>query len=133
MSGCWKRGEVFCALACAVALGLCNAGLARAADTGRPLTVEDIFAHGSMIGHVPSGLNWSPDGSRLTFMDAQGIMEIDLATGEPRVLVSKKQLSSLSGGQANEQDADHRNRYQQAAYLWTPDGRNLLLDQDGVF
>ncbi len=133
MSGFRKQRKFFCALACAAALGWWNAASAGAADTGKPLTVEEIFAHGSMIGHVPSGLNWSPDGSRLTFMDAQGILEIDLTTGKPRVLVSARQLSSLSGGTANEQAADHRNRYHQAAYLWTPDGRSLLLDQDGVF
>ena len=133
MNGLRKRGDIFCALACVAALGLSSASGARAAETGKPLTVADIFAHGSMIGHVPKGMNWSPDGSRLTFMDAQGIMEINLATGRPHVLVSEKELSSLNGGQANEQDADHRNRYQQAAYLWTPDGKSLLLDQDGVF
>ena len=130
MNEIWKRTGIILALACA-ASAVC---IVRAyAAPAKPLTVEDIFAHGSMIGHVPSGLTWSPDGAHLTFMAADGLMEIDLATGKPRVLVSAKQLTSLSAGKTSEQAADHRSRYQQAAYLWTPDGKSLLLDQDGDF
>ncbi len=108
-------------------------GAAATAQGGKELTVEDIFAHGSMIGHIPKNLTWSPDGTHLTYMDGDGLMEIDRSTGKPRVLVSAKALSSLSGGRVNEQAADHRSRYDQAAYLWTPDGQRLLFDEDGVF
>ena len=106
---------------------------AATAQGDKALTVEDIFAHGSMIGHIPKNLTWSPDGTHLTYMDGDGLMEIDRSTGKPRVLVSAKTLSSLSGGKVNEQAADHRNRYDQADYLWTPDGQRLLFDEDGVF
>ena len=119
------------AAALALAGSFLLAAAAHAAD--RQLTVDDIFAHGSMIGHAPTGLTWSPDGHHLTYQDAQGIMEIDLATGKPHVLLSADKLASLSSGKASEQAADHRQRYQQAGYLWTPDGQHLLLDQDGVF
>lgn len=108
-------------------------GAAATAQGNNPLTVEEIFAHGSMIGHMPKNLTWSPDGTHLTYMSGDGLMEIDLRTGKPRALVSAKALSSLSGGKANEQAADHRSRYGQAAYLWTPDGKRLLFDEDGVF
>ena len=107
--------------------------VAQTANGGKALTVEDIFAHGPIIGQEPEGLTWSPDGKHLTYMDAEGLMEIDLVTGKPRVLVGVRQLQALSGGKANEQAADHRNRYHQAAYLWTPDGKKLLFDADGVF
>ena len=117
----------------AVGMALAWGGAQAQTQSGKALTVEDIFAHGPIIGHVPKDLTWSPDGAHLTYMDADGLMEINPATGKARVMLSAKELASLSGGKANEQAADHRSRYGQAAYLWTPDGKRLLLDEDGIF
>jgi dipeptidyl-peptidase-4 len=104
---------------------------AAAQNQPKPLTVEDIFAHGSLLGHPPSGLTWSPDSKHLTYLDSGELVEIDLATAKAHVLVSRAKLASLSGQAAGEQDRDHRDRYHMASYLWSPDSSHLLFDSNG--
>ena len=103
-----------------------------AAQTGaKPLTVEAIYAHGPVIGHVPAELTWSPDGKHLTYLDGGELVDLDPGTGKPRVLVSRAKLATLSGANATETDRDHRDRYKMASYLWAPDAAHLLFDSNG--
>ena len=97
----------------------------------KPLTVEDIFAHGPLAPRAPSGLTWSPDGNHLTYMEGGELVDLDPATATPHVLVSKVKLAALSNDTANEKDRDHRARYGQASYLWGPDSKHLLFDTNG--
>ena len=97
----------------------------------RQLTVDDIFARGSLTGNPPSGLTWSPDGKHLTYLDGGELLELDLASGKAHVLVGRASLATLSGGKASEVDSDHRNRYKMASYLWAPDSDHLLFDSNG--
>jgi dipeptidyl-peptidase-4 len=97
----------------------------------KPLTVEAIFAHGSLIGHPPENLVWSPDAKRLSYFEDGALKELDPATGKARVLVSQSKLDSFTAGKDSETDRDHRARYKEVSYLWAPDSERLLFDRNG--
>jgi dipeptidyl-peptidase-4 len=97
----------------------------------KTLTVEAIFAHGSLLGAPPEGLAWSPDSKHLTYLDGRQLMDIDPETGKTHVLVSAAKMAPLDEASGTEQDRDHRARYGMASYLWTPDSTHLLFDSDG--
>lgn len=107
----------------------------QAQNAKKPLTVDDIFAHGPLIGHAPEGLNWSPDSKHLTYLDGGELIDLDqeLASGAGRAhpLVSRAKLAALSGAAGSETDRDHRDRYKMASYLWAPDSTHLLFDSNG--
>jgi len=96
-----------------------------------PLTVEKIFAHGPLIGHVPEDVEWSPDSKHLSYLDGGELVDLDPGSEKPHVLVSRAKITSLEGAPASEQDRDHRNRYHMAAYQWAPDSQHLLFDTNG--
>jgi dipeptidyl-peptidase-4 len=115
-----------------LALGLLLASAALAAQTPpKPLTVAEIFAHGPIIGEMPSGISWSPDGKHLTYIDGGELIDIDPVSGKSHILVSRAKFASMSGAAGTEQDRDHRDRYKMAGYFWAPDSRHLLFDSNG--
>ncbi|MGA7856546.1 MAG: alpha/beta fold hydrolase [Terracidiphilus sp.] len=111
-------------------LSLAAAPLAAQAPP-KPLTVEEIFAHGSLLGSTPGDLAWSPDGHHVSYMDGGEIIDLDPGSGKPHVLVSRAKMASLKGAESSERDRDHRARYGMAAYLWAPDSLHLLFDTNG--
>jgi dipeptidyl-peptidase-4 len=119
-----------------VALSLAAVGLAAQqpqppAAATKPLTVETIYARGSLVGDLPDNLAWSPDSKHLTYLDGGQLMEVDPATGQAHVLVSAAKMASLNESGLSERDRDHRERYNMASYLWAPDSKHLLFDSDG--
>jgi len=119
-----------CIFSAAAAIFLSASGIS-AQTNGIPLTVEKIFAHGSLTGNLPDTLTWSPDGKHLTYLDGGELIDLDPATARPHVLVSRAKLAAISGGTGTEQDRDHRERYKMADYEWAPDSRHLLFDAAG--
>ena len=102
------------------------------AQTLRPITIEDIWAHGNPTGSLPLGLQWSPDGGRVTYMSPDAdLIQLQATTGVISTLVSHAKLSALGTAAANEKDRDHRARYGMAAYLWAPDSKHILFDSAG--
>jgi dipeptidyl-peptidase 4 len=97
----------------------------------RPLTVDDIYAHGSLLGNPPDQLEWSPDAKHLSYLDGGELVDLDPGTGRPHVLVSRAKLAPLMAEGGTEQDRDHRSRYGMASYLWAPDSTHMLFDSDG--
>jgi dipeptidyl-peptidase 4 len=97
----------------------------------KPLTVEAIYAHGSLIGSPPEQLTWSPDASHLTYLDGGQLIELDPGTGRPHVMVSRAKLAPLIRQDGSERDRDHRSRYKMANYIWAPDSEHLMFDSDG--
>src|SRR5579863_467565 len=95
------------------------------------LTVDAIFAHGSLVGQPPDQLTWSHDGKHLTYLDGGELMDVDSATGKTHVLVSAAKMENLNGSNSSEQDRDHRQRYNQASYIWAPDSTHILFDSNG--
>lgn len=101
-------------------------------DPRKPLTVEGIFANGSVADTPPGGLTWSPDGQHLTYLDGGGLIDLDPGSKKAHVLVSRAKLSALGGGKASEEDRSQRERYGMASYLWAPDSKHLLFDSSGT-
>lgn len=97
----------------------------------KQLTVEAIYAHGPLIGNPPDGITWSPDGKHVTYEDGGELVDLDLNSGKPHVLVSRAKLASISGSAGSETDRDHRDRYKMANYVWAPDSAHLLFDANG--
>ena len=117
------------ALVCVVAL---LAGLSIDAQVRpKPLTVEAIYARGSMIGHPPDQLTWSPDGAHLSYLDGGQLIDLDPGSGKPHVLVSRAKLAPLIRNDESEKDRDHRDRYKMSSYIWAPDSTHLMFDSDG--
>ncbi len=107
----------------------CGAVVAQTAP--RPLTVEAIYGHGSMVGNPPDELTWSPDGKHLSYLDGGSLVDLDPGTGKPHVLVSREKIASLMTRGGTDRDRDHRSRYGMASYRWAPDSRHILFDSDG--
>jgi len=122
------------------ALALILVSLA-SAQSAPQLTIEDI-AKGSLAGRVPESLQWSPDGTKVSFIQRNDAGErgelwyVDVASGKKAVLVSESKLSSLSPPTskiADERTREWRSRYGVAAYHWSPDSKALLFDSNGQF
>jgi dipeptidyl-peptidase-4 len=106
----------------------------------KPLTVETIYQTGGLSGRGPETTEWSPDGTKLTFVqrDDKGekgeLWYVDAATGEKKVLVSAAKLASLDpdvNKVKNEREKERLTRYHVAAYLWAPDSKHLIFDSQG--
>ncbi len=111
------------------------------AAPAQELTLEAIFGPHGLAGPAPQQLRWSPDGTVLTYiLEEAGSRERNLwavaaDTGEPQILVSHLQLSSLAPvlreATGDERERERRRRYAIASYLWSPDSRSLLFTSAG--
>ena len=113
------------------------------AQTGptKPLTIETMYQPGGLTGRAPETTEWSPDGTKLTFVQRNEKGEkgelwyVDTATGEKQVLVSATKLAKLDPDLnkvvKNEREKERRTRYHVAAYLWAPDSKHLIFDSQG--
>jgi dipeptidyl-peptidase-4 len=106
----------------------------------KPLTIEAMFAPGGLTGRGPETMEWSPDGTKLTFVQRNDAGEegelwyVDAATGEKKVLVSAAKLASLApdvNKVKDEREKERLTRYHVAAYLWAPDSKHLIFDSQG--
>ena len=126
-----------------LALMLCSIAInpltAQTAPT-KPLTIDAIYQPGGLGGRGPETVEWSPDGTKLTFVqrDEKGekgeLWYVDTATGEKKVLVSAAKLASLDpdvNKVKNEREKERLTRYHVAAYLWAPDSKHLIFDSQG--
>ena len=104
----------------------------------KPLTIDALYQPGGLSGRGPETLEWSPDGSKLTYVQREGekgeLWYSDTATGEKKVLVSAEKLSALDPDVTkvkNEREKERLTRYHVAAYLWAPDSKHLIFDSQG--
>jgi len=105
----------------------------------KPLTIEQMFSPGAMGGRGPENLEWSPDGSKLSYVqrDDKGggeLWYVDASTGEKKVLVTAAKLASLAPDYdkvKDEREKERLTRYHVAAYLWSPDSKHLIFDSQG--
>ena len=120
---------------------LLSAGSAQS-PTAQPkrLTIEQIFAAGEVTGRAPETIKWSPDGTKISFVqrDDDGehgeLWYADALTGEKKVLVSEVKLSQLAppiSRMHDEREIERVTRYHVAAYSWAPDSKHLLFDSQG--
>jgi dipeptidyl-peptidase 4 len=106
----------------------------------KPLTIEEIFAPGGLAGRGPENIEWSPDGTKLSFIqrDDEGengeLWSVDAATGEKKVLLTAAKLASLAPDYnkvKDERERERLTRYHVAAYIWAPDSKHLIFDAHG--
>jgi dipeptidyl-peptidase 4 len=106
----------------------------------KPLTIEEIFAPGGLAGRGPENIEWSPDGTKLSYIqrDNEGehgeLWYVDAATAEKKVLLTAAKLASLAPDYnqvKNERERERLTRYHVAAYIWAPDSKHLLFDAHG--
>jgi dipeptidyl-peptidase 4 len=138
------KRKPFCALCSALfAIAICSwISLPSNAQTAptKPLTIEALFQPGGLAGRGPENVEWSPDGTKLSFVerDEKGekgeLWYIDTATGEKKVLVSADKMASLVPDVTkvkNEREKERLMRYHVAAYVWAPDSKHLIFDSGG--
>ena len=112
------------------------------AQTAAPkkLTIEQIFAEGGVTGRAPETIKWSPDGTKVSFVQRDDAGEhgelwyVDAVTGEKKILVSEVKLSQLAPPTSkihDEREKERVTRYHVAAYSWSPDSKHLLFDSQG--
>ncbi|HTS57925.1 MAG TPA: alpha/beta fold hydrolase [Terriglobales bacterium] len=106
----------------------------------KPLTIEAVFGAGGITGRAPENIQWSPDSTKVSFVERDDSGEhgqlwyVDASTGEKRVLVSEGKLATLAPPLEkirDEREKERLSRYHVAAYEWTPDSKHLLFDSQG--
>ena len=106
----------------------------------RELTIEDIFQNGGILGHGPETVEWSPDGTKVSYVQRdesgqQGTLYfVDTTTGRRAVLVAAEKLSTLAPPATaikDERKKEAAQRYSIAGYHWAPDSQKLLFDSQG--
>ena len=135
-----KKQISFSALALILLSGLLAPLWAQSSSPVKPLTLEAVFAPGGLTGRSPENTEWSPDGTKLSFVqrDDEGehgeLWYVDAATGEKKVLISAAKLASLAPDNdkvKDERERERLTRYHVAAYLWAPDSKHLIFDSQG--
>jgi len=115
--------------------------VAQEAPKAKELTIESIFAEGGITGRAPESVEWSPDGTKVSFVqrddsgDSGALYYVDVTAGaKPAVLVAQERLSEMKPPTAEKSDdraKDNRARYSVAAYHWAPDSKHILFDAMG--
>jgi len=113
---------------------------AQTATPPKALTIEAIVAEGGITGRAPETIKWSPDGTKVSFVQRDDTGEhgelwyVDTTTGEKKILVSEIKLAQLSPPLSkikDEREKERVTRYHVAAYIWSPDSKHLLFDSQG--
>jgi dipeptidyl-peptidase-4 len=121
-------------------LVLLSSAFAAAQQELKPLTIPNIFAEGGLTGRAPETVKWSPDGTKVSFVQRDDPGEhgelwyVDVATGEKKVLVSESKLAQLSPPESkikDEREKERVTRYHVAEYIWAPDSKHILFDSQG--
>jgi dipeptidyl-peptidase-4 len=107
----------------------------------KELTIESIYQPGGLLGRGPEAVKWSPDGSKVSFVqrddsgESGALYYVDTAApGKPAVLVASAKLASLAPPTSaikDERKKEAVQRYSVAAYHWSPDSKKLLFDSMG--
>jgi dipeptidyl-peptidase-4 len=107
--------------------------LAQSTTSGKILTVERIYGEPSLSGRPTRGLQWSPDGTRLGYLQTVGadkaeLWVIDSATGNRSVLITADRLASILPGKLPEPtQATGLGRRPPSPYQWAHSGKALLF------
>jgi len=135
----YLQAFVFFVFIAATAVSAIPARAQSTASTGKKLTVERIFSAPSLSGTLVHGIEWAPDGKRVTYFERTGtgrsaatdLWALDATTGQKSVLVSAQMLGSLL--EPEKQKATQGTGLARATpqdYQWAPDGNAILFVSD---
>ncbi|MFV8781383.1 DPP IV N-terminal domain-containing protein [Microbulbifer sp. SA54] len=111
-------------------------------SSAEELTIDRIFSDPALSGASPRALQYSPDGSRVTFLQGRkedynryDLWEYSIKDGETRMLVNSDRLHK---GEENLSDEEKARRERQRIfgsgimeYSWSKDGKSLLFPLAG--
>ncbi len=97
----------------------------------KALTVERIYTAPSLSGSLTEGIEWEPDGKRISYLDHTPETEMwtmDAATGQRKVLVNADVLNQVTQPQATKAvQSTGLGRVQAETYFWSPKNDALLF------
>ena len=116
----------------ALALSLGSALSLADPKPSKPLTVERIYSAPSLSGYLARGVEWSPDGKRISFLDRRAssleMSTIDAVTSERKVLVNSDVLTEVMQPERKQNiQSTGLGRVQADNYRWSPSGNSLLF------
>jgi len=103
--------------------------------TGKALTVERIYSAPDLAGSLTSGIEWSPDGKRISYLERKPrgggeaeLWTMDKTTGERKILVKGEVLAAIAKPQkAKAIQSTGLGRVQARDYVWSPGSDSLLF------
>ncbi|WP_105170535.1 S9 family peptidase [Pseudoalteromonas sp. T1lg24] len=123
-------------------IALASASLISTSALAQPLSLERIFSDPSLAGKAPVKLKFSPDGSRVTYLQGKkedynryDLWEYNLKDKTNRVLVDSNSIFSGPETLSDEEKA-RRERMRVFGkgimeYIWSKDGKALLFPLNG--
>jgi dipeptidyl-peptidase-4 len=122
----------FLALALVLAVEPGAALAAPAPPRPRSLSVERIYSAPSLSGYLTQGIEWSPDGKRISFLGRGNtgleMDTIDAGTGDRKVLVKASVLADVMQPEETKAiQSTGLGRVQAENYIWSPSGDALLF------
>jgi dipeptidyl-peptidase 4 len=120
-------------LAC---IALLSSGNLRAQQQSGVLTIKKIYGQPGLGGRLYRGVQWSPDGKKVTFFEVKGTGKdtktelgvLDVASGQRRLLVSAEKLETVLPEKKTPQtQATGLGRHPASQYIWAPNGEQLLF------
>jgi dipeptidyl-peptidase-4 len=137
----WSPLSRFRAKICGVAalglsIALTGAAALAQSSASKVLTVERIYSSPSLSGELTQGIEWAPDGKRISYLqtmgDASELWTMDATTGERKVLVKAETLAAvMQPEKTHAVQATGLGRIQPDNYLWSPGGDSLLFIGSG--
>jgi dipeptidyl-peptidase 4 len=125
------------ALAFSAALHAQAPAPAPASNLGQ-LTVERIFGVPGLSGHLTRGIAWSPDGTKISYLQVTGsgknakteLWLMNAATGTRSPLISSEKYESALPAEPSKaaSQATGLGRHAPAQYQWAPAGDAILLE-----
>jgi dipeptidyl-peptidase 4 len=106
------------------------------AATGKALTVERLYSPPSLTGRLTQGIEWAPDGKRLSYLERRGsgkdvaieLWAMDAATGERKILVSADTMKAVMQPEKEKAiQATGLGRVEAENYKWSPGSDSLLF------
>jgi dipeptidyl-peptidase-4 len=100
------------------------------------LTVKRIYSLPSLSGKLNRGVQWTPDGKTVSFLDSKGqakdekseLCGLDVTTGQRRVLVSAEKMGTVLPPEKTKQSqATGLGRRAASQYEWAPNGEAILF------
>lgn len=112
---------------------------AQTGSSAAQLTVERIYGAPSLSGKLTEGVQWLPDSTRISFMQADSsdpsqaeLWVMNAASGQKSVLLNAAQLARfLQPEKAAAIQSTGLGRVAARDYFWSPDGNALLFKSGG--